>query len=83
MAPAVEVVDRPTAGARHRKLLLIDNVIDQSTATIRLKAMFPNEDESCGRANSSMRACCSIRAATLLSFRPVPFNADRRGCLHG
>ena len=27
------------------KLLLIDNVIDQSTATIRLKAMFPNEDE--------------------------------------
>jgi multidrug efflux system membrane fusion protein len=27
------------------KLLLIDNIIDQSTATIRLKAMFPNEDE--------------------------------------
>ena len=27
------------------KLLLIDSVIDQSTATIRLKAMFPNRDE--------------------------------------
>jgi len=27
------------------KLLLIDSMIDQSTATIRLKAMFPNQDE--------------------------------------
>ena len=27
------------------KLLLIDSIIDQSTATIRLKAMFPNQDE--------------------------------------
>ena len=27
------------------KLLLIDNMIDQATATIRLKAMFPNDDE--------------------------------------
>ena len=27
------------------KLLLIDNMIDQATATIRLKAMFANEDE--------------------------------------
>ena len=27
------------------KLLLVDNVIDQASATIRLKAMFPNEDE--------------------------------------
>ena len=27
------------------KLLLVDNMIDQATATIRLKAMFPNEDE--------------------------------------
>ena len=27
------------------KLLLIDNAIDQATATIRLKAMFANEDE--------------------------------------
>jgi multidrug efflux system membrane fusion protein len=27
------------------KLLLVDNVIDQSSATIRLKAMFPNEDD--------------------------------------
>jgi multidrug efflux system membrane fusion protein len=27
-------------------LLLIDNVIDQTTATIRLKATFPNEDDA-------------------------------------
>ena len=27
------------------KLLLIDNLIDQATSTIRLKAMFPNEDD--------------------------------------
>jgi membrane fusion protein, multidrug efflux system len=27
------------------KLLLVDNLIDQATATIRLKAMFPNDDE--------------------------------------
>src|ERR1700730_4465148 len=27
------------------KLLLVDSIIDQSTATIRLKAMFPNQDE--------------------------------------
>ncbi len=27
------------------KLLLVDSIIDQSTATIRLKAMFPNEDD--------------------------------------
>jgi membrane fusion protein, multidrug efflux system len=27
-------------------LLLVDNVIDQTTATIRLKAMFPNQDET-------------------------------------
>jgi membrane fusion protein, multidrug efflux system len=27
------------------KLLLVDNSIDQATATIRLKAMFPNDDE--------------------------------------
>jgi multidrug efflux system membrane fusion protein len=28
------------------KLLLIDNVIDQASGTIRLKAVFPNEDEA-------------------------------------
>src|SRR4029077_50039 len=27
------------------KLLLVDNIIDQATSTIRLKAMFPNDDE--------------------------------------
>jgi membrane fusion protein, multidrug efflux system len=27
------------------KLLLVDNLIDQATSTIKLKAMFPNEDE--------------------------------------
>jgi multidrug efflux system membrane fusion protein len=27
------------------KLLLVDNIIDQATATIKLKAIFPNDDE--------------------------------------
>ena len=27
------------------KLLLVDNIIDQATATIKLKAMFANDDE--------------------------------------
>jgi multidrug efflux system membrane fusion protein len=44
----VEVVafDQDNRRARSTgKLLLVDNIIDQATATIRLKAMFPNEDE--------------------------------------
>lgn len=45
---AVEVVAfdqknrRPLATG---KLLLVDNTVDQATSTIRLKALFPNEDE--------------------------------------
>ena len=34
------------------KLLLIDNQINQATATVRLKATFPNPDKCCGRMNS-------------------------------
>ena len=40
-------------------LLMVDNAIDQTTATIRLKATFANDDERLGPANSSMRGSCS------------------------
>ena len=39
-------------------LLLIDNQIDQTTGTIRLKATFPNMIDRCGPASSSTCACC-------------------------
>ena len=43
------------------KLLLIDNQIDQTTSTIRLKATFPNEDERLWPGEFIARACSSTR----------------------
>ncbi len=34
------------------KLAVIDNQIDTTTSTIRLKATFPNDNSSSGRASS-------------------------------
>jgi membrane fusion protein, multidrug efflux system len=57
-------------------LLLIDNAIDQTTATIRLKAMFPNEDEVLWPGEF-------VNARILLETRPgvvvVPSAAIQRG----
>jgi membrane fusion protein, multidrug efflux system len=57
-------------------LLLIDNTIDQTTATIRLKAMFPNEDEALWPGEF-------VNARILLETRPgvvvVPSAAIQRG----
>jgi membrane fusion protein, multidrug efflux system len=57
-------------------LLLIDNTIDQTTATIRLKAMFPNEDEVLWPGEF-------VNARILLETRPgvvvVPSAAIQRG----
>lgn len=63
-------------------LLLVDNIIDQTTSTIRLKAMFPTT-RSCGRANSSMRTCSSIPAATPSWFLQARSNAGRTVCFSG
>jgi multidrug efflux pump subunit AcrA (membrane-fusion protein) len=38
-----QIVDQQQA--KVDQLLLVDNIIDQTTATIRLKAIFPNDDE--------------------------------------
>jgi multidrug efflux system membrane fusion protein len=58
------------------KLLLIDNIIDQATSTIRLKAMFPNEDEKLWPGEF-------INAHLLLDIRSnavvVPSTAIQRG----
>ena len=61
------------------KLLLIDNIVDQAAATIRLKAMFANEDEDCGRANSSMPACSPRPAAMRSRCRAPRSSAARTG----
>jgi multidrug efflux system membrane fusion protein len=57
-------------------LLLIDNTIDQTTATIRLKAMFPNADEVLWPGEF-------VNARILLETRPgvvvVPSAAIQRG----
>jgi membrane fusion protein, multidrug efflux system len=57
-------------------LLLIDNIIDQATATIRLKAMFPNADEKLWPGEF-------VNARVLLDTRPeavvVPSAAIQRG----
>jgi multidrug efflux system membrane fusion protein len=58
------------------KLLLIDNVIDQSTATIRLKAMFANEGERLWPGEF-------VNARVLLDMRSnaavIPSSAVQRG----
>ncbi|PWT90627.1 MAG: efflux RND transporter periplasmic adaptor subunit [Proteobacteria bacterium] len=57
-------------------LLLIDNAVDQATATIRLKAIFPNEDEQLWPGDF-------VTARLLLEVRRdaigIPANAVQRG----
>jgi multidrug efflux system membrane fusion protein len=58
------------------KLLLVDNTIDQATSTIKLKAMFPNEDERLWPGEF-------VNARLLLAVRrdviAVPASAVQRG----
>jgi multidrug efflux system membrane fusion protein len=58
------------------KLLLVDNLIDQATATIKLKAMFPNENEQLWPGEF-------VNAHVLVNIRPdavvVPSAAVQRG----
>ena len=57
-------------------LLLVDNIIDQTTATIRLKAMFGNQDETLWSGEF-------VNARVLLETRrnslTVPSSAIQRG----
>jgi multidrug efflux system membrane fusion protein len=58
------------------KLLLIDNIIDQATATIRLKAIFANDDEKLWPGEFvNARVLLQIRTAAVL----VPAAAIQRG----
>jgi multidrug efflux system membrane fusion protein len=58
------------------KLLLVDNIIDQATATIRLKAMFPNEDEKLWPGEFvNARVLVATRVAAVV----VPSSAIQRG----
>jgi multidrug efflux system membrane fusion protein len=58
------------------KLLLVDNIIDQTTATIRLKAMFPNEDDALWPGEFvNARVSLETRSNALV----VPNSAVQRG----
>jgi len=57
-------------------LLLIDNIIDQATATIRLKAMFPNTDE---RLWPGEFVNARVRVETRANALVMPTTAVQRG----
>ena len=58
------------------KLLLVDNIIDQATATIKLKAMFPNEDDALWPGEFvNARVSLETRSNALV----VPNSAVQRG----
>jgi len=57
-------------------LLLIDNIIDQATATIRLKAMFPNTDE---RLWPGEFVNARVRVETRANALVIPSTAVQRG----
>ena len=58
------------------KLLLVDNIIDQTTATIKLKAMFPNEDDALWPGEFvNARVSLETRSNALV----VPTSAVQRG----
>jgi membrane fusion protein, multidrug efflux system len=58
------------------KLLLIDNVIDQASGTIRLKAIFPNEDEALWPGEF---VNARVLAETRRNAIAVPASAVQRG----
>ncbi len=57
-------------------LLTIDNQIDQSTGTIKLKAIFPNQDD---RLWPGQFVTARLRVDTLAHALTVPSNAIQRG----
>lgn len=58
------------------KLLTIDNQVDTSTGTIRLKAVFPNEDQ---RLWPGSYVNVRLRVATLRGVTAIPLVAVQRG----
>ena len=70
-------------GTQHRHAATIDNVIDQTTASYRLKATFPTRTRSCGRANSSTPGCWSRPSKTFSSCPTPPSSAVPRASSSG
>ena len=65
--------------ARNGQAPLIDNQVNQATATIRLKAIFPNPDRrALAERVRQDRGCCSRRRRARSSFRPRRSSAARR-----
>ena len=60
----------------HGTITLLDNQIDQTTGTIRLKATFPNPHKRSGRASSSMPGCWCAPTRDALT---MPSAAIQRG----
>ena len=65
------------------KLLLVDNIIDQATATIRLKAMFPNDDEKLWPGEFVNAHVLLDTLAPLSSFPRAPIQRGPNGCSSG
>jgi multidrug efflux system membrane fusion protein len=63
-------------------LLLVDNAIDQATSTIRLKAMFPNDDERLWPGDF-VNARLLLETQSKVLAVPSSANAGRRACSHG
>jgi multidrug efflux system membrane fusion protein len=73
----VTALDQHNAGTLSAgSLLLIDNIIDQATATIRLKAMFPNADE---RLWPGEFVNARVRVETRANALVMPATAVQRG----
>ena len=67
---------RRAAARRRASSRVIDNQINQATATMRLKAIFPNPTARCGPTSSSRRGCSSTTRKDALV---VPAAAVQRG----
>ena len=65
------------------KLMMVDNVIDQTTATYRLKAMFANTDERLWPGEFVNARCCWRRVSARSRFPRPRSSAARTACSHG
>ena len=74
--PCIAVSGEGTSVLGRGRLTFIDNAIDQSTGTIRLKAEFPNED---GRLFPNQFVNVRMLIRTLHGVVTVPSSAVQRG----
>jgi multidrug efflux system membrane fusion protein len=65
------------------KLMLIDNQIDQTTSTIRLKATFPNTDEQLWPGEFVRAQVLVETLKNAVTFRRRRYGGMRKACLFG